>query len=453
MPYAEALRIQSMQHARKRNSLTHVLQAADPRHGSFNAHAEAGVRNAAVLAEIKIPLERFLGQIVFMNALKQQVVRGHALRSADDLAITFRSKNINAKREFGALGIGLHIERLHASRIAMHHDGPVIEGRKISFIGRTEVPAPFEFVFEFAKCVAFLQFLNGLVVGDSRKGRIDLLQLRKVAADGLQVGTPPLQTALNQERQQAFRKFHQIVERPVGDFRFHHPEFGKVTASLRFFRTESWTERIDLAQRHGCSFNIELPRLREIRLLFEVVDGKKRRSPFAGSGRQNRRIGESESIAVKEVASGANDFGAHPQNGRLALRAQPKMAMFHQEINTVFFGSDGIRVSFRDALQDLDARNVKLVAARGAFIGAHLALDDDAGFLSEAFDGLEDFGRDGILRHHSLNNAGAVTKLREEELAALSKVVKPSADGNGLAFVLADFCDGADRHKRLEVRG
>src|SRR5271163_3973366 len=106
-----------MQHARERNSLAHMLQAADPRHGPLDAHAEAGVRNAAVLAELKIPLERFFGQIVLMNSLEQQLIRGHALPSADDFAVTFRSENVNAKREFGALGIGLHVKRLHASRI------------------------------------------------------------------------------------------------------------------------------------------------------------------------------------------------------------------------------------------------------------------------------------------------------------------------------------------------
>src|SRR5208337_5332233 len=76
--------VEPVEHTRKRNRLAHVLQSADPGHGSLDAHAEAGVRDAAVLAEIKIPLESFFGQIVLMNALQEQVVGGHALRSADD---------------------------------------------------------------------------------------------------------------------------------------------------------------------------------------------------------------------------------------------------------------------------------------------------------------------------------------------------------------------------------
>jgi hypothetical protein len=41
-----------------------------------------------------------------------------------------------------------------------------------------------------------------------------------------------------------------------------------------------------------------------------------------------------------------------------------------------------------------------------------------------------------------LDYAAAIAKLWEQELAAFAKVIKPAANGNGLAVVLADFCDG-----------
>ncbi len=97
------LGVQPMQHAREGNRFAHVLQAADPGYGSLDAHAEAGVRDAAVLAEIKIPLEGFFGQIVLVNALQEQIVGGHALRSADDFAVAFGGEHVDAEREFGAL--------------------------------------------------------------------------------------------------------------------------------------------------------------------------------------------------------------------------------------------------------------------------------------------------------------------------------------------------------------
>jgi hypothetical protein len=64
-------------------------------------------------------------------------------------------------------------------------------------------------------------------------------------------------------------------------------------------------------------------------------------------------------------------------------------------------------------------------------------------------------GRDGVFRDHALYDARAVAKLGKKKFAAFAEVIEPSADGDGLAFVLADFCDGADgcRHKiRSEVK-
>src|ERR1700687_650172 len=110
----------------------------------------------------------------------------------------------------------------------------------------------------------------------------------------------------------------------------------------------------------------------------------------------------------------------------------------------MFFGSDGVGSRFGHALHDLDVRDIEFIAAGGALIGANFAFDDDAGFPGEAFDGVENFGRDGVLWDYALDDAGAVAKLREKELAAFAEVVEPSADGDGLAFVGADLCDGAD---------
>ena len=53
-------------------------------------------------------------------------------------------------------------------------------------------------------------------------------------------------------------------------------------------------------------------------------------------------------------------------------------------------------------------------------------------------------GGDGIFRDDALDDAGAIAKLREEKFAAFAEVVEPSANGDGLALVFADFCDGAD---------
>src|SRR5690242_21673450 len=81
--------VHAVEHARERNRLPHVLQAADPRHRALNAHTEPAVRHAAVLAQVEIPFESFLRQSVLVNALPQQFVGTNALRAANNLAVTF----------------------------------------------------------------------------------------------------------------------------------------------------------------------------------------------------------------------------------------------------------------------------------------------------------------------------------------------------------------------------
>ena len=68
-PYYPALRIHAINHSGKGDDFADVLGAANPRDRAFEAEAKAGVRHAAVAAEVEIPLERFLGQVVLVQAL------------------------------------------------------------------------------------------------------------------------------------------------------------------------------------------------------------------------------------------------------------------------------------------------------------------------------------------------------------------------------------------------
>jgi hypothetical protein len=54
---------------------------------------------------------------------------------------------------------------------------------------------------------------------------------------------------------------------------------------------------------------------------------------------------------------------AHADDGVLALRAQPEMAVVHQEFDAVVLGRDGIGIGFGNLLQDLDGFDIHLVAA------------------------------------------------------------------------------------------
>src|SRR5215204_2697279 len=61
-------RIDPVKHSRIGNRLTDVLETADPAHAAFDAHAETAMGHRAVAAQIEIPLEGLLGQIVFLDA-------------------------------------------------------------------------------------------------------------------------------------------------------------------------------------------------------------------------------------------------------------------------------------------------------------------------------------------------------------------------------------------------
>src|SRR4029077_20283359 len=132
---------------------------------------------------------------------------------------------------------------------------------------------------------------------------------------------------------------------------------------------------------HRSGFDVELAGLRQERLLLEIVDWEEGRGAFAGCGRNDWRIGQSEAAVVEEIAGRFDDFGTDTQDCRLPLRAHPEMAVLHQEIGAMLFWRDGIRIGFRNSLYDLDVLHVEFVSAGSALVGADFAFDNDAGFL------------------------------------------------------------------------
>ena len=60
----------------------------------------------AVAAQVEVPLERLLRQLVLLDALQQQVEVVHALAAADDLAVALGRQHVDAQRELGSLGSG-----------------------------------------------------------------------------------------------------------------------------------------------------------------------------------------------------------------------------------------------------------------------------------------------------------------------------------------------------------
>ena len=74
----------------------------------------------------------------------QQIEIGDALAAADDLAVALRRQDVDAERDFRAVRIRLHVERLHLRRIAVHADRAIELLRQRRLVGRAEVAAPLE---------------------------------------------------------------------------------------------------------------------------------------------------------------------------------------------------------------------------------------------------------------------------------------------------------------------
>ncbi len=131
----------------------------------------------------------------------------------------------------------------------MNHDGAVELGAEPGFVGRAEVVAVFEGLFEFAFLVGLVEHRGRFVVAKARERRQDGLEFFGIAADDVQLGRAILEHALHDVGDEVFGEFHQAVEIAVGDFGLDHPELGEMAAGLRFFCAEGGPEAVDLAQR------------------------------------------------------------------------------------------------------------------------------------------------------------------------------------------------------------
>ncbi len=324
----------------------------------------------------------------------------------------------------------------------MDHDGAVELAAEPGFIGRAEVVAVFEGLLELTFFVRFVEHRRGFVIAQAREGRHDAFELLGIAADDGQLCRAIFEHALHDVREEVFGEDEQAVEIAVSDLGLDHPELGEVAAGLGLLGAEGGAEAVDLAQGERRGLNIELAGLGEKRGVAEVVHREEGGGAFAGGGREDGRIGADEAVGVEVLLGGAHDLGADTQDGRLTGRAHPEVPALHEEVDAVLLGRDGVRVGLGDALDDVDVFDVELEAAGGALVGADFAGDDDGRLLREALERVKNGG--GYAAHvgHALHGAGAVAKDGKEQLAALARVIEPSANGDGLALVFAELGDG-----------
>src|SRR5260370_13172182 len=406
-----ALRIHAINHAREGDDLANVLGAANPGDGALEAHSEAGVGNAAVAAQVEIPLERFFGQVVLMKAFQEQIVVVNSLVATDDFAVAFRRDHVEGEGKFGALRVRLHVKGFDRCWVVMNQHGTVERAGDDSFFIAAEV------VTELCGIAILVQNRNRIFVADTWERRLRVFKLGGVTLECFQFARFVLEDALDDGADEAFTERHDFVNLDVGGFGLEHPEFGEVTAGLGFFSAERRAEGVDLAEGHGDGFGVKLAALSEVGLLVvNVIDFEERGSSFAGCGSEHRRVRERVALAVHEFAGSAYGFGANAENGSLARRTNPPGPLIEQDIDAVFLELNGEGRALGNSLDDLNLANTDFVAARSALFRADFAGDNDAGFLRQTLQRFERFGV-FLQRADALNDAAAVAENREEQLA------------------------------------
>src|SRR6266851_4595219 len=365
VPNYAALRIHAVNHAREGDDLANVLGAANPGDGALEAHSEAGVGNAAVAAQVEIPLKSFFGEVVLAEALQEQIVIMDALAAADDFAVTFRGDHVEGEGEFRALGVRLHVKGFDRRWIAMD------QHRTVEGTGDDGLFVAAEVVAEFGGIAVLVEERDRIFIADARERGACVFKLGGVALERFAFARFVFQDGLHDGGDQAFAEGHGFIELDVSGFGLEHPEFGEVTAGFGFFGAERGAKRVDLAEGHGDSFGVELAALRQVRfLVVDVVDFKKGGGAFAGGGSEHWCVGERVALAVHELACGANSFGANAEDGGLAGRSNPKVTLVQQEIDPMLFKLDGKGRAFRYFLDDLDSCDADFIAAGGALFRA-----------------------------------------------------------------------------------
>src|SRR5262249_16918578 len=146
--------------------------------------------------------------------------------------------------------------------------------------------------------------------------------------------------------------------------------------------------------------------------------------------------GEDEGSAGEEVADRVDDPVPDAQDRLLPLAADPQVPAVEQVVDAMLLRGDRELVRLADHVEVL---HVDLVSARGTFVSPRRARDNDRGFLRERIRAREQLVADRSLRHHALNEPGAVAQDQKVNLAARPAVVQPSLDGDLFAFVAADI--------------
>src|SRR3989344_5990579 len=100
-------------------------------------------------------------------------------------------------------------------------------------------------------------------------------------------------------------------------------------------RAEARRGAIDLLQRGDHRLCVQLPALRQISLLVEVLDREQRAAPFARAPGERGRLDLEESLPAEVLMDRPRHLRAYLEDGRLPARADPEMPHVQQVLGAL----------------------------------------------------------------------------------------------------------------------
>src|SRR5690349_5099695 len=197
-------------------------------------------------------------------------------------------------------------------------------------------------VAPFNRTSLLLQNLDCISVVDAREWRLDVLQLRDVALELLQLRLTPLENARDDGGNEFLLQTHVVVRVVERDLGLDHPELSEVPTRLRLLSAKRRAKTVNLAEGRGCGFAIELAGLREIGTSLVKILRFEQPTAFADGAGEDWSVDEGEIALVKKVADRLLDFRPDFRDRTLAGRAKPEVTIVEQKIDPVLLRLDGI---------------------------------------------------------------------------------------------------------------
>src|SRR3989441_1593645 len=167
----QSLGIDPVDEARKSDRVPNMFKLTDPVHNPLQSHPEPRVRNATKFPQVQVPRVALRVPALFLDPRDKSIVILYPLPTPCNLAVSLRSQEIYGESNLWIQRIRLVIERLRLLRIPRHEEGPIEMNRQNLLLLIAQIITPPD------PRLLSTNHLERIIIGDSRKWRLDLLQV------------------------------------------------------------------------------------------------------------------------------------------------------------------------------------------------------------------------------------------------------------------------------------